>query len=315
MKKFIALLICVILVVGSMGCSGGASQEQQIEVVTEQNTPDSNKIENDGIPAQSDITEQVSAPVSDMNAEVTLEEQLLVDEKNIKITAKGLKADSFYGPEIQLLIENNTDKDLTVQTRASSVNGYMVDASMSAEVAAGKKANDSLTFYSSDLELCGIETIAEAEWMFHIFTSDGWDTYLDTNLVQVETSAASEYNYQYDDSGTEIYNDNSIRIISKGIDRAASIYGPGLQLYIENASSQSITIQVRNASVNGFMVDTIMSEEVSAGKRACTDITFEESSLNDNGIETITSAEFSFHIFTTDGWDTIVDTPSISLTF
>lgn len=243
----------------------------------------------------------------------SIEEHVLVDELGIKITATGIDNDGIFGKELNLLIENNSDTDLTTQVRAVSVNGYMVDTMMSTDVAAGKKTNDAITFMRSDFEKLGITEIADIEFYFHIFTSEGWDEYLDTELIQIKTSVAESYEYTYDDSGEELYNENGIRIVSKGVSDEESIFGPGLVLYIENLTEQSITVQSRDSSVNGFMIDAMLSEEVSAGKRAITAMTFFESALEENDISEITDLEFYFHIFTTDGWNTIVDTDTISV--
>ena len=100
--------------------------------------------------------------------EVTVERQVLYNDKNIKITATGMGS-SYSGPELKLLIENRSGQNITVQTRAESINGYMVDANISADVVAGKNANDAITFFSSSLQKCGIEKIGTMEFYFHIF--------------------------------------------------------------------------------------------------------------------------------------------------
>ena len=81
---------------------------------------------------------------------------------------------------------------------------------------------------------------------------------------------------------------------------------PSIQLYIENNSEDGITIQSRNVSVNGFMVEPAFSCEVSPGKKAFEGIHF--LNLDDNGISQIDTAQFYLTIFNTDTWDTIIDT-------
>lgn len=73
------------------------------------------------------------APAFDPTA--TLEETVLVDEDNVKITATGLKYTA-YEVKVSLTIENNTDKSLSFRSgtmgySCNSVNGYMVDAGIS----------------------------------------------------------------------------------------------------------------------------------------------------------------------------------------
>lgn len=302
MKHVFSIVLVVLLVFGLAACDS-ITQE------TETTKPSSVSYErDDGKDAQ---TEESNA-TSD---KAVIRETVLTDESGIKITAKQIVEDSLFGVELKLLIENNTQKDITVQARNVSVNGYMVETTMSVDVAAGKKANDSLTFLSSSLEACGIQTIADMEFSFHIFLSDGWKTLLDTKQIKLKTSAAEGYQYRYDNAGTTVYNANGMQIVAKGLSEDDSIFGPGLTLYLHNSTQTAVSVQVRDVSVNGFMVDTVFSEDIMPGKHALASVTFLESDLEENNISDIQEIEISFHIFKTDGWDTIVDTNSIKLTF
>lgn len=253
-----------------------------------------------------------SADTSD-NA-VTVEQTVLVDQDNVVITATGMD-ESVFGPELKLLIENNSDTNLTFQVRNASVNGYMADTMMSEDVAAGKKSNTKITFTTSGLKECGIDTFANVEFSFHIFTTDGWDDYLDTDAITVETSAAATYTQTIDDSGEVFYDSDGIKIVGKGLPSDDSIFGPGLIIYIENNSDTDRTVQVRDTSVNGFMIDTVMSQDVVAGKKAITAVTFLSSSLEENSITDITFVETSFHIFDTEDWSNEIDTDPITINF
>ncbi len=308
MRKITSLLLSLLLLFSLAACGGPDG--------TEATDPPAGTSASSG-PDAADPTaepENTSEPTPVTPQDAAIEETVLVDESGVKITAKSLSS-GIFGTELALLIENSSDTDLTVQARNSSVNGYMVETMMSVDVAAGKKANDTLTFQSSSLEACGIETIADMEFSFHIFTTDGWDTYLDTDLIQLKTSAADSYQYAYDDSGTPLYEGDGVTIVSKGLSEGDSIFGTSLMLYIYNSSEQGITVQARDVSVNGFMVEDIFSEELAPGKRAIASLTLMSSDLEENDITTITDMELSFHIFTTDGWDTIRDTDVITLTF
>ncbi len=245
------------------------------------------------------------------SAEVTVAETVLLDESGVKITATGLDT-GFMGPELKLLIENNSDKNLTVQTRSASVNGYMIDTTISEDVVAGKKANSGITFLSADMNRSGIETIANMAFSFHIYDAD-WNTYLDTDQITVTTSAADGYTYTYDDSGEILYDADGIKITARGI--SDEFLGKDLQLYIHNGTDKNITVQARDTSVNGFMLSPSLSEEVLPGKHSIAGMTFFSSELEDNSITDITEIETSFHIVSTDSWDTIVDTDPVKINF
>lgn len=300
--KCFAAALCMLLF-ASMALGSGSSDSGEDKQIA--------SVENGSSGAETDVSSETDEKD---NNEVTVEEQVLYDENDIKITATGLE-DSMLGTELKLLIENNSSKSITVQAGNANVNGYMVPTMMSADVASGKKANNSLTFETSGLKDCGIEQIATMEFYFHIFDSESWDEIVDTNVITINTSIADGYVQNYDDSGDILVDTNGIKIVGKGLSASDSFWGPGLILYIENNSDKNVTIQVRDVSVNGFMVDSSMSEDVVGGKKAISAVQFFSTDLEENGIEDITDVELYFHIFDAESWDTIVDTDVISVKF
>lgn len=306
MKRILAFTIAAILTLSLVACGGssGGTVEKPSDVTTGNATS--------GDSGVSGENKQIEQPKEQKTA---INETILVDEAGVKITAKSLDTDALFGAELNLLIENDSGKDLTFQCRNASVNGYMVETMMSVDVVDGKKANDEITFMSSDLKLCDISTIADMEFSFHIFTTEGWDTFLDTPLIQLKTSASDTYEYVFDDSGDSAYDGNGVKVVIKGLAEDSSIFGPSIIVYIENNSDKNITVQTRDVSINGFMVDAIFSSDVVINKRAVDDITFMSSELEENEITSIENVELSFHIFDTDSWDTLVDTDVITITF
>lgn len=308
-KKFLLTLASCIAALSITGCESNTTKTADnttTEAVTEtlaEAAADTTKEETVGITDQTE---------NNASSEVIIEETVVLDSEGIKITATGIKTGGFMGDEITFKIENSSETNVTVQARNVVVNGYMVDTSLSADVAAGKTNNDSLTIFSSSLETCGIDSIATIELSFYIFNSESWDTYLDSDTIVINTSIADSYVQNYDDSGEVIYEANDIKIVSKGA-TDGSLFGPELLLYIENNSNEDITIQTRNTSIDGFMLDSICSIEVVSDKKAISSITFMESDLETNGIETIGSIETAFTFFNTDSWDTIMDTDVITI--
>lgn len=299
MKKLLSLILVLILTCSMAAC------------VT---------VENDIIPpnaatnaAQGETQSQPDTPAPAQDS--TIEETVLLDENGVKVTAKSLETGTLFGAELKLLIENNTDKNLTFQSTNASVNGYMVQTIMSVDVAAGKKANDSLTFMQGDLDLCDIKTIADMEFSFHVFHTDDWSSYMEDKAVKLQTSAAATYTYTYDDSGTPVYDANGMKIVVKGLSPDNSILGDGLIVYLYNSSDAALCVQTRDCSVNGFMMDPLFSQDVGPGKHAISAITFMDTDLEANSITQITDVELSFHIFDAESWMDAVDTDPITLNF
>lgn len=249
-------------------------------------------------------------------SDVEIPETVLVDEAGIKITATGYDPDQgAFGPGISLLIENSSGQNLTVQTRDSSVNGYMVETVMSCDIAAGKKANDGVTFTETDMEQCGITDPKIFEFSFHIFTQDGWDDYLDTEPVTVLAAGAEGFTQTVDDTGDTVCDQNGIRIVSKGLSEDESSLGPCIVFFIDNTSDQAMTVQARNLSINGTMFDDYtFSVDIVPGKHAVDTLTFLDTGLEESGITDIQNVELSFNL-STQSFETVAETAPVTLTF
>ncbi len=304
MKKIIVYLLVLLMVSGALACSKGGIKDPQSVSGDVKNTEQN-----------ADVSEtQNNVPTEKPSGEVTIESEVVYDQNGIKITTKSLDNDSFFGPKLKLLIENDSEKNITVQARNVSVNGYMVSALMSADVAAGKKTNDDLTFMESSFEDCGITTIANIELNFHIFDSDEWSDSFDSDKIVIKTSAYDGFEYKYDESGTVAYDDGTVKIVVKGLSED-SILGKEIKVYAVNNGSDNVTVQVRDVSINGFMIKGIFSCDLESGKHAVDGITFLDSDLEENEIEEIKDVELSFHIFNSDNWKTIADSEVIRIEF
>lgn len=246
---------------------------------------------------------------------VTIEETVIYDEGGIKVTAKSLSTSGLFGPELKLLIENGSNTAVTVSSRSCSVNGYMVESLMSEDVAAGKKANTTLTLMSSELKSAGITVIAEIEFSLHIYNSDTWSTIADSEPLLIKTSAAVDYEPEFDNSGDMIFNDKDIEVVVRGLDYEDSFFGPGIVVYIANNTGRNIVVSAEDVSVNGFMVYALFSCELAPGKHAIDSIGFMSSELKENDISEIEEVELSLHIWDDDTWDTIADSKPIVIDF
>lgn len=245
--------------------------------------------------------------------DVTLAETVLFDQDGIRITATGLSTDSLFGPELNLLVENDSAQNIVVQPNYCLVNGYMMDGLLSADVAAGKKANDTLDFLSNALARCGIETITDIELDLVVSDGDSWQTLYETGPVILQTSAAGQYTQTYDDSGEEIYNQNGIRVVAKSVND--DLFGMGIKFYLENNTDKAVIVNADNVSVNGYMMTDLFYSDLAPRSHAVDTLTLLGSELEDNHIDTITDAELSLQITDADYYQTIDSTAPITLHF
>ena len=308
-KWFKVALCCLLLASGMLiGCSSGTSETREITAVN--NNMESPISANSG--DSSSIVDDSGATMDDskIDADITIDEQVLIDQNNIIITAKEYVSDSIWGDGVKVLLENNSEKDVAVSCNALIVNDYMITDLFVSEIAAGKKANDTIYLSSSELEAAGIDTVGKIEIYFHIYDPSSYETILNSDCVTIQTSEYVNMDITPNDVGTELYNEGGIRIVGKTVDEN-SFWGTAVLLYCENESGGNVGISVDDMSVNGFMLNPFFSTTVYDGKKSIEDITIFSSDLEENGIESIEEVELKFHIYDADTYNTIKDTDPI----
>lgn len=174
MKKrtnLLALVLSITAITFTLfGCSSDTGQKKSIAA------PGSGTEAGGGAESSGTGADQASADES-------INEQVLVDQDGIKITATEYVTDSIWGDGIKLMVENNSAKDYTIGCDALIVNDYMITDLSSADVAAGKKSIDDITIMSSDLEANGITSVDQVELKFHIYNAESYDTIADSDAI------------------------------------------------------------------------------------------------------------------------------------
>ncbi len=289
-KRILEALLAAILVLSLAACGetqdiSAKEESGNVEMQTKEQIEESES----QVTANTENTEAVIAKV---NSTVNIEETVLVDQDDIKIIATELNYTD-YSVDLNLVIENNSSKNLSFISGSmgyccNAVNGYMVDSGyVNVDVAAGKKANESVSFSMDELAVYGITEISDIQIGFEI-KDDSYNS-IYSGPRQVRTSVADSYDYVTDtfgeaiDSGAlemvcnctidyyaknELYNHNGIRIISEVLMTNADSEKVIL-LEIVNESSELVYVTTRDISVNGlvFFSSTWSGDFVNPGAR------------------------------------------------
>lgn len=301
--KGIMVVLCL-SVFAVMALGSGQSDSSETKQVVSNTESESTDIEK-SLSHDSEVVKDTT------DAGVTIDQQVLVDQNGIVVTAMEYVTDSIWGDGIKLLLENNSDNDVMVGCNALIVNDYMITDLFVSEIAAGKKSNETLYFSSTQLKAAGIENVGKIEIYFHIYDSSTYETVCESEYAVVRTSEYNNMDTIPNDAGTELYNRDGIRIVGKTVDEN-SFWGTAILLYLENNSGKNIGISVDDMSINGFMMNPLFSTTVYAGKKSIDDITVFSSDLEENGIEIIEEVELKFHIYDADSYATITDSEPIT---
>jgi hypothetical protein len=274
MKKFPAFALSVALLLSMTACSSATPSEERLTTeVTAEVTPSP-------APTTAPTTlDEDDSVLESLSSNATIEETVLVDEADVKITATELVY-SDYEVKLRLTIENNTDQDLSFRSGTmayccNSINGYMIDDGyLNADVLAGKKSNETISFDIDELALLGITEITDITVGFDI-ENDDYDTYLQTGPVQLKTSLydsqanssdsyfdaftgnsalANLYDYSIVYSAQdELYNQGGIRICSEVLVENSD-GDLALMLEVENTSQDFLYTSIGDIFINNLCV-------------------------------------------------------------
>lgn len=310
-KKWVLPLVTALVVVLIVSCAGGGEDETK-QPSNVQGDPSSNTTvdSNEGNEGQNN-----NGGNSNVSADVTLAETEIYNKDGIVITATKIE-DDLFGPTVTFSISNDSSKNIVVTTRSLSVNGYMMSASgLYSDVAAGKKANESMILMASELDQAGIDTVADIE--FYINISDS-ETYMDietSDLIKLSTSASGTFEQTVNDSGDVVYDSNNIRVICQGL-KQDMIWDGTVVFFMENNGTQPVTVYAENVSVNGYMVDVSLYSDLRAGTRSVSGMyILDLTDLEIESIDGIESIEFTLRIINSNNWNEIDTTEPIVLEF
>lgn len=300
MSRILLALLLVFVMVFATACGGDGEIKQPANV----NGDSSGETNDTGTNNDSGSSDE----------EVTIAETVLYEADGIKVTAKSL-ADGLLGTEVKLLIENDSSKNILITSSSVSANGYMMPtAALYAEVAAGKKANESLTLMSSELDQCGIETLAEMQFYLQIQDPETWETIKTTDLITLATSATG-YTQPVDDSGDVLYSENGYKIVCKGL-KQDIIWDGTVVFYMENNSNKAVSIYAENVSVNGFMQEVGLWSDLRPSTKMIDGMSMIDlSDLEITNIDEIKTIEFNLRIVDAETWEDIVTTDAMTLNF
>ena len=302
-KMLFALLLAMVMILAT-ACSSSDEVKQPANV-----NGDSSVNSNEEPAGNNSNNEQENDTV-----EITVAETVLYEADGVKVTATGYE-DGWMGPEIKILVENDSSKNVLVTSASVSANGYMMpSAALYAEVAAGKKANEALTIMSSELDQSGIEMLAELQFYLQIQDPETWETITTSDLLTLTTSAAP-YDQPVDDSGDVLYDSDGIRIICKGL-KQDIIWDGTVVFYMENNSGKEISVYAENVSVNGFMQDVGLWSDLRPSTKIIDGMSMIDlSDLEIENIDQIENIEFNLRIVDANTWEDIVTTDVLTLNF
>lgn len=257
---------------------------------------------------QDDLTEQEPTGVS-------IQKTVLVDESGIKITAESLSLSSLAGPTVMVSIENNTGKTLGIKTKDSSINGYTVDSYLADFDIESGSTNSYIQFLQTDMNEAGITEVGTMRMAFYLYDPESFDSYLETDPIELKTSIADETGSPDSPNGEVVYEKDGIKVVMAGLVADDSTLGEAVAMYAENSSDTPVLIKLQDVLLNEYVAETPFSMEVMPGEKAAGNITFELSTIVNNGIKSIDSMRITLQVMEKDTYRILDESEQIYLNF
>ena len=310
MKKYICLMLCALAAVTVCACDTDNMQpstEAATETVQVQETDAATPDESDGIISLKNF-------IASFDKTATAEEQVVHEDKDVRITLTGIDYAAISGPGLKFNIESTCSKGVIIQSPYAVVNGYMISPEMSVDVPAGKTVSGTLTLPYFNLAISQITSLQKIEFVLRIVEAKTYEPITTTDLITVTTTAEQKEKTACDDSGQISYDDNDVKIVLKGVntDRAYSD-GAELLVYMYNGTDKNIAVRTDDVIVNGCEMTSAMNCTVLPDKRAVDVVVFYTLDMMEYGIDEIDSVKVSFEIKDAENWETVDSTGLINV--
>lgn len=307
----IIIAVVVVLILGMIGVAVALISYTAKQVVKETGITASYSL-----PSYARNGDNSAASAAPLPSTLSIEEQVLVDQDNIKITAKSItlpEPDSYKRPELVLLVENNSSDSINVGLTNSSVNKIMANLSLYGDVLPGKSSNLTISLDPTELAMQGIVNVGLIETQFKINKSEDYKELFTSDRVSIKTSEFDNVSMEPVQQGEIIYDKDGVTIsyLETGVDSFWEETQVSLQII--NKSGQDISVSADDVSVNGYMIDPYFFANVVDGTTSYSSIGFRQEELDTNDIDTVTEVEFVLSIINFETYDTLSTSDVITI--
>lgn len=249
-------------------------------------------------------------------------QEVRYDQNGVKLLSSGAMTNRDSGTVLLLELENTTDRMVYLSTSDIVLNGLLLHSSTwsSDAINPGKRGIVTVELSSvldpAHWATYGIAEVCSVSLSLGQHNEEGLACAEETPVEIIVT----EGNTAVDTSGTEVYNKNGLRIVTKAVSEDSADYSADLYVLLlaENNSGKTLTIDdaYGSLSVNGFMTDySCDSQELESGRSAVLSIKLWETSLEKNKITLPADIqEIAVGLEIKEGY-TVIDKPTLTLSF
>lgn len=237
--------------------------------------------------------------------EATFTETVVVDNEQCAIKITGINPDNMWGYTLEAQFENKSaDKNYMFSVDSAAINGVESDPFFATEVAAGKKANEEISFQIDELKENNVGDVTDIELTFRVYDKDDWaadDVVMETvHIYPYGEDKAVQFVREAQESDNVIIDNEYVTAIVTGYE-VDDFWGYTVNLYLVNKTDTNVMVTLEDVSVNGYMADPFYAEDIPPEKCSFTSIQWSETTFEENAITEVDEIEFLFRMYD-DNW-------------
>ena len=245
----------------------------------------------------------------------TVEETVLLERDDVKITLTGIRTDDYGDPELCLTMENGTEETLNADVGELYVNTYAVSSGAYIPV-----KEENYTFYDSatvpagetrdffiglsGIRDCGLAAVREIELSMNAFTVTEQEDYTEYEEfafgepVLIRTDLYDE-SVSYDLEGTVIYEGDGLKVLVCKAENS-EYGGPQISIFAYNSGSEDAELELAELKLDGESVEAYFGMTVAAGKRRVESISIDYGEAEPTPAA---AAEITLRTMDTENWE------------
>lgn len=331
-KKLSKMMVSVLLAACLTGCASKSEEVAPIQIKHFLNDESTTESSVDGSEPSSGIKKHVSedestssdqlsqesvvTPTATPVPKCTIDETLIWDQDDVKITSKKFDYISKKVAYLTLYIENNSDREIMVNTQKCIINDIaMCPVSVYQNIHSGKAANVKIEIDAAYLISGGIENIGDIKINFEVQDKD-YNHLFYTDNLDIPTSYYNEMDTDINLEGAqELYTGSIVNVYGLYTGDFGRYNKKGVLLFIENLSGTSFFINCSSASVNGLMMEYayIENREIYEEKDAIAFIQIDDTFIKENAISEISEVAFNLEIIEQGTYSTLDSTGMLTV--
>ena len=302
MKKLIALMLALCMVLGLFAGCGNAGEEERFHDRHEGGY-------------EEEFEGGYEGGYREEKLPTTVEEQVVYDDEIIKITVTGIDTET-YSNVVSLFvrIENKTDDWFFLQIGDAVVNGITVPCVENLQVPGNDEIQEEIRIdreHNGSLDDAGIVNVHTIDFRnTYVAAMDFGQTKLCFPSFSIVTSLGSDYEQRIDESGEVIYEQGGITVILKGAERNYNFFRT--LLLVKNETGETVTVDIDIIKLNDYVIpEDDISFQIMDGQnvydgcpRFCGPGTY-DSSLEGSEGEQIEKMEFNMTFYLSDSGEEI----------